>query len=92
MTYAIYSNLIDFYEKYRDSDFAILFEDELKNSETDLDRLYQIVSAICQRSQNEIYKRRTDKFKYELERDLERAKDDYEEENKRYWEYNKKIR
>ena len=91
MTYAIYSNLIDFYEKYRDSDFAILFEDELKNSETDLDRLYQVVSAICQRSQNEIYKRRTDKFKYEFERDLERAKDDYEEENKRYWEYNKKY-
>ncbi len=37
ITSAIYSDLVDFYEKYRNTDFANLIEYELKNSKTGLD-------------------------------------------------------
>ena len=85
ITSAIYSDLVDFYEKYRNTDFANWIEYELKNSKTTLDRLSQIVNAICQSSQNNIYKVRTDEFKGNLERSLKSAKEDFMYKKRGIW-------
>ena len=89
MTLDWYSFLIDFNKEYSIWNFSSFIEEDLKCDMEQLVIFYRIVSVISHRPCSDVYKQRINKFKDELERNIDSANDAYNHELKRYSEFNR---